>query len=729
MIRRITDKILKDVEFDIAREPDPQGHQIERDPDFSIFYRDTGAGYNETHDLQFNPRKKYLFKNNNIGRTVTATPHALNLYTYNGINYIPCRYKRYDKDEEIFKDNVTYYYQNEDGNFIEANPRNQKLLEKVSGKYKYYYVYFYTHDDNIKIPLFHFDSENFEESELFSGAKEAFDWCKQNREDIKEIYEAAKENGESKSSIRKILQDFLEGVSDYRQKRKNQNYTTRVATAKDVTERIRKIRTETPYGNPVYVASVLDDYHLTQNQIDPASDQYKVPTREEDIQNPSAFENRVLKAQQKAYGFAIYHSGGKYKINKRRTPNTFLGQHILNSYEQTKWQEDETLDGLVKKVNALSKILQDFKDEQYPEEELHEYLRTISPSSIFDSAPTELTDSIVKDEKLVPVYESFGVYKDEQSGKYVVNVKTPDGKLIRLGNFDKSMPALRASQEFAKTNYDVNAFIESDFYKKNIESFKEFYKMYIEGAKKETSEELSLKIEKNEEGTYDILYKTETGEFEKIKNFRNESSAKDFVQKAEGSGDVEKFIENFKGASGTVIKGLNTIGITKGVHNTKSFTYADKKRIGEILSPIFTAVDAETAEEVLRGPREEHGKLYLKVEDFAKEKLLEEGFDEEKVESLSLEDTEQYQLLLSLQEILMRTVIRKLMQEAIQHITDDSIEHGILYSEEDFEEHVVNYIKRNMTFIRPTYDKNNESLRKSIRPKYFFYKTKVRRAL
>ena len=39
MIRRITDKILKDVEFDIAREPDPQGHQIERDPDFSIFYR------------------------------------------------------------------------------------------------------------------------------------------------------------------------------------------------------------------------------------------------------------------------------------------------------------------------------------------------------------------------------------------------------------------------------------------------------------------------------------------------------------------------------------------------------------------------------------------------------------------------------------------------------------------------------------------------------------------
>ena len=77
----------------------------------------------------------------------------------------------------------------------------------------------------------------------------------------------------------------------------------------------------------------------------------------------------------------------------------------------------------------------------------------------------------------------------------------------------------------------------------------------------------------------------------------------------------------------------------------------------------------------------------------------------------------------------MRTVINSLIKEGVEHAITRSIEEKYLYDEDEFVNEVVRYIFRNITFIRPTYDKDNASLKRTIKPKYFFYKTKTRNAI
>ena len=139
MIKRITkvsDSIkLGDILIDLSKKPDLRGNTIEKDQNFTIVYRGDKPDFIETHDIKFNPEKIYYVRKENGRRPIIATPESLELFTYNGLNYVPCR-------KDYFENGKEYFFQSGDNNYVKADARNQKLVEKTTPTKNYYKVVF-----------------------------------------------------------------------------------------------------------------------------------------------------------------------------------------------------------------------------------------------------------------------------------------------------------------------------------------------------------------------------------------------------------------------------------------------------------------------------------------------------------------------------------------------------------------------------------------------------------
>ena len=727
MIKRITkvsDAVkLGDILIDLSKKPDLRGNTIERDRNFTIIYRGDKPDFIETRDINFNPEKIYYVRKENGRRPVIATPESLDLFTYNGLNYVPCRKDHFENGKE-------YFFQSGDNNYVKADARNQKLVEKTAPTKVYYKVVFIS-PSGTQIDIVSLDGDDFEK------AKEILEWCKQNRQEILNEYQDAIELDASPA---RAIQNFVEERSTVREDRRTQNLATRTQNAQVVTTRRRQTRTSTPFGDPNWVASVLDGAGLTRNQIDPASPEFKEIFDRVD-NDGIEFQKKIRKAQTDAYGFYIYYNGSKYYMNPRRTPNTVLGEFILNGPNASKWYKADTIETLSKQIKELSHILQDFKDHAIDEGTLQDLLT--KGASVTDSFKTSKKNLITRitDDKEEEVYGEFGVYFNEQTGKYVVKIKTPSGRLIRLGEFNNARTARMASQAFKNADYDPLKFAESDFYLDNIQYFKNFYQMYVEGKRKNDLVANKFHIVKSPENEFMVFYDNEGSPFYVQKKFASESRAQEFINNALKSGDAIQYIRKYNSSKSDIDEDLLRVGIENTVKN-EYMTYSDMKDLGEVLANAMKDVDVQTALSVLRGSKEEHQKLYLNVVDLVEQKLEELGYTEEQIRRF----TEQYQLMLPSQEALMRTVIEDLIKKAIDEVTQETIS-KYRYAQEDpdrdgyglsiahfaldedtFTDKVLRKVSARIPFDRPTYDKGNYSFRKRIIRKYLDYRRALRNA-
>lgn len=349
--------------------------------------------------------------------------------------------------------------------------------------------------------------------------------------------------------------------------------------------------------------------------------------------------------------------------------------------------------------------------------------------------------TILDEGNLVVESKRLGIYYNEDTEQYVVLIKTPSNRLIRLGNFEMYEDAKKASEEFTgNSNYDPIKFAESEIYLKNVELFKDFYNSYVKGKTQRDVEASKMHVEKQSDGTFKVYY--DMGEETVYVNrvFYTEAEALQCINELLSAGNVKRAIDEMNSKSSRLNRNINNLGVSKAVKN-EALTYTDMKDIAKVIAKALSGVDADTAEQVLTQSREkeEHGKLYLSVIDFTKEKILELGYSQEQADRF----VEQYQLMLSAQETLMRKVIAKLIDKEVKVAVEET-HNGDLYreyrmnrdiwdrerfwdsnddklTERGFAYYVTQKVLDDMPFDRPTYDKQNNSLREKVRLYYDDY--------
>lgn len=698
MIKKI--KIVQDSnvinDVDISRTPDFRGNQIEPNNSFTIFSNSRSPQYRESSDTSFNPQKKYIIKTNN--RRKRAYPQLLNLYEYNGLDYIPSR----DID---FKEDKQYYIAN-NNSYIEATPRNCKLEEEMAPLYSYYDVAYIGVDPSIQI--LHFDGSDFDK------AKEAFEWCVQNTEEINSIYQEAKDLG---INPKEAIIDYIDSNTDYVSERTSSNYTVRTNTAQRTTATRRSNRTATPFGIPEVVNAVLEKHNMTYNEIDPKENTNMTPEQK--------------KVQQEAFGYTIYYDNGKYRINPLREPNTILGRHILNLPKFKKeWYEAPTIQELLTKVKKLTQILQDFKDNKINREDMLKKLNVTDSvnfityevkdgKKVITGAYSTLKEAqLADDEKLLPKYASLGIYKDESDNKFLVKPKDANGNLIRIGKFDTLLTAQNAAMAFIRANKDINAFFESDFYKDHIEECKEAYDYYKKDYSTEAKEEDPY-IVKNENGNYDVKYKKDGTEYTIASEIPLEARAQVIVNEAIKSGDVEKYTSKLQSAAAKVSNALSTSPVESNPQ-----TYAVNKNLGNVIFNIVKDIPILDVYEALSGHKEEHGKIYLKAIELLKKKLAEANYAPEAVELFANDYGNQFDFQKALEKRATEDLINRSIDAIIERQVQLEMNEAI--DMDRFVDQASIWIRQNMPFMRHTYDKDNSQLKKAISRKYLDYVRKFK---
>lgn len=712
MIKRITKvsdslNLNDELQIDLSEREDPYGRSIEPDRDFTITYRDDQK-IMPSSDTKFKPDKKYYYRNeaNEEQRRVRskeATPVRLGLFVNNGLNYTLSRDKKFEPGR-------TYYFQNDNGLYLEANPNNLHLSEMTPPTHIYYYPTFKT--GNPRQPSITLCGTK---GESWETAKEIFDWGKQHRDDIIDQYSfLLSHDPDNLKDVRIALQSFVYNRSTFRKEREIQNKEVRGSNARNVTANIRQTRTGTKYGHPELIRSVLNHYELTYAQIDPATEEYKEIFRQAGNEE---LKNTIDTAQKEAFGFIVHYSG-KYIIASRRLPNTKESRLILSMPSNSSWYRADTIEQLIKKQNRLSEILQDFKDELITPEEA----RTILSSDHLLNDSVKNINSFLEDDALEPVYKDFGVYFNPNNNKYLVNIITPNRKLIRLGEFDNARTARLASQAFKNEDYDPFKFVESNFYLDNIQYFKNFYQMYVEGKKAPNAELSKLHTEKQENGRYMVYYDNNGEKVFLNKEFPLEARALQYINEILRSGDPLKYINNFNSSNQEVNEEMGNLGVRNTVKNAH-FTYTDMKNMAEILGNALKNVDADTARTILSGPLEEHGKLFLNVKDFVKEKLLELGFSEEQAEFF----IGQYHSMLAVQDALTVRVMRQIISEKTELFAQNTIDgYWAKLNKDAFIYKMIKAVYDALPFKRQTYDKEDKNLTTMIIPSYYDYLKMIR---
>ena len=668
----------------LAKVEGPNGEKVEPNKYFLLNYVTPNLKYVESEDNKFNPTKNYGMYRNNGGRTriATATPRELNLYEFNGLNYVPSRDKFFEDKE---------YYLDEEGTTV-ATPRNCNLKEPdVSAKvYAKYTLDFIPNGRTVeKKRITSVDAPNEWET-----IKKVYEGCVNNAETINQVY-----NEEGwESTLKYIKSNFEDELNEH-------------------SDRIKMRQAETGSQNSI-------NRNLNRQSVQVSNETYKKDiylkckdltgmSPEDFIKSISGKLDKDLTPIEKEImhdispARRIWYNNGWFEFTTSRVDSRFL---FKKEAEEGEEETDKvaytykfrTLEEALKAMdlmhltrrNAAQNIKGKFGDSEcYITYEVRDNKKVIT--GYYDS----LVDAELADETKKLVKIGNGIYFNEETNKYTVKMKTNEGRLAYLGDFDSKANARDAVINFRGLEENLDDFFNSDkntFLSEHLSECRQAQEEYF-SKKNAIAKEAPEKNKK----PYDVepigkgfriwFYNPETKKTDKTKTFANEFQAQNAIREAENSEDPIAFFLKIKEDNAkTVAEGdipQNLSQFEKKGLKSRNLTSTDI--INLINSIDISELGKEDLKKILHGEQEKRGgvlDVYKNVKNYAKKVL---DLDKEELDFHSLRNL-QMKMTRKLERLIMLEIVNKA----------EEFKEGCEYKE-DFVKRCLNYLNSEFNILDP----------------------------
>lgn len=667
----------------LAKEEGPNGEKVEPNRYFLLNYVTPNLKYVESEDNRFNPSKKYGMYRNNGGRTriATATPKELNLYEFNGLDYIVSRDNEF-KDKE--------YYLDEEGVTV-ATPRNCELKEPdVSAKiYAKYTLDFLPNGRTAeKKRITSVDAPN-----EWENIKRVYEGCVNNAETINQIY-----NEEGwESTLRYIKSNFEDELAEHvdRIKMRQAETGSKNSINRNLNRQSVQVSNET-YKKDIY----LKCKDLTG--MSPEDFIKSVSNKLESEFTPVEREvmNDISPARR------IWYKNGWFVFTSSRADSRFLFKKEGNEEgeEESKTvytYKFKTLDEALKAMdlmhltrrNTAQNIKGKFGDsEYYITYEVRDSQKIIT--GYYDS----LVDAELADETKKLVKIGNGIYFNEETNKYTVKMKTSEGRLAYLGDFDSKANARDAIINFKGLGENIDDFFNAEknkFLSDHLIECRQAQNEYLAKKKPDTIEKKPYGIEQSGQRFRIWFMNPETKKTDHLNgSFVNEFQAQNVIREAENSEDpIHFFMQSKEERKQTVaeeeggkkIQNLNTFERT-GL-KSRNLTSTDIERLIDTIN--IANLSKEDLKKILQGEQEKRGgvlDVYKNVRNYAK-----------KVLDLEKEELD-YHSLRNLQMKMTRKLERLIMSEI-----EDKVEEFKENCEdkEEFVKRCVNFLNSEFNILDP----------------------------
>lgn len=747
MIKKIiVDKNLNDGRSYLSKSGDPFGNRIDPDPDFDIVYR-TADDKNElfiaTPDTEFKTYadkksfqgdKRYYVKLEGNAVPVLAKPTNCGLYEYTGLEYIPTR-------DEIFKENKEYFIPTANG-YTKATPANVKLLQKQQPSTRNYQIMYKDRTNGTgEWTVTSANVHNFEElmaifnkfKENRVAFKEGFNEILENQRNNPEAYKLTKQNSTRHPDLNALVDEITSGygsarkgaVKATRASYTQQNIKRKAANrAAEIEHVIEKAPLELEKINEDRIADEKEPY--TFRDLDPK-------------ENPN-MDAEQRKAQKKVYMFNFdwLPSTNKYVLSSYglRIPDTIYSEGIMNEWSfRQAWLSANTIEELFQdKVAVIIPLIQQVRDGAITPEQFFLIAKRSVPTTdsakymlykikdgkklvigVYDSVEeAKLADD---GEKEKPIYKELGVYKDENDNKFIVKPVDANGRLVRLGKFDRLLTASECAIAFKEeANKDIEKFFETDFYNNHLNELKEVYNYFKENQPEgeREAEKGEPKIEKTPSGLYRIYYYANRKKNYIGRQFGSEASAQQIINKAIMSGDVDQFAREYN-ARYSDLQNLTTekAGITRAKKITPQ-TGEDIKQSSLYLSKYFNDLNVDEVIAALSGQQNEF-QFYEGLRAFIRKVLKRNGIEKKDIDNF-LKNEAQVQ---SVQRMLADRVYEKVIKEAVDELVEKTQRDGrkVKLTLNSFVENILYAIHQKFPYL----DKNEQNRLKELNKRIASY--------
>ena len=552
MIERIKQTDIKNEDVNLndanlAKEEGPNGEKVEPSRNFILYFTEENKQYVDTSDNQFNPSKKYFLKEG-ASRVSVASPLNLNLYQFNGLNYVPSKDKEF-KDKDYFLD--------AEGEEL-ATPTKCRLKEAdTSTSSRKYYPLKYVSNDG--------QTTQIAKPTDWETAKALYEGCVNATDEINSVYET-----EGLKAVKPFVEEhFNEIVGKY----KENVLLKQQRIGAENSLRLTANRNSMLYNNTNYRAMIekkileetgktLDDYikSVTSNRIsredinkfnDIAGRRITFKNNKYYVTTPRADGIFILKNGKGGYLDKVAFDTLDEALNGIVLLNTVRDNLINNikgkSLEETQELYNEASDLLLEQLNMAK--TSNYDSYKYCTYEIKDNKKFIT--GYYDS----FEDALIADGKLVK--KMPGVYFNEDKGTYLAipqPVYNEDEiseqetyKIVRLGEFKSQIDAINAIRTLANLKYDVEKFFMSNFYQNHLDECQEARDYYFKENKEAKTD---CGIEKQGD-VYKIWYiNPDTNEkYYLDEDFVKENQAMGLIKQCEGSPDTaydffRDYIEN-----------------------------------------------------------------------------------------------------------------------------------------------------------------------------------------
>ena len=530
----------------LAKKEGPNGEKVEANKNFILYYGSnipsslTSRKYVESKDGYFNPSKIYYMESRS-GEKVKSFPIRLNLYEFNGNNYVLSNDKEF-KDKEYFLD--------EDGE-ENATPETCDLYEDNPElkKYSNYSLFYKPNDGSAQKRILSMPAD-YEAN--WNKIKQIYEGCVNNADLLNNVYEEKGVLG-IKNSIENDFEDVLE------EHRTNVLLKRQRVGAKNSLNRTANMTSQL-YNNEAYKAQMERDFLAETGKT--VEDYIKEISNgnmsKEEINNCGKIAGRTIRYEHGKYNVTAPKVDGKFLFKKSNGSTMYS-----NSYKTLK----EALDGIVIANTIAGNLRANIKGKTAPEEinKLVEEANTalleqLNENGAINDSYKYITYEIKDDKKIITGYYKTledaenaeeekklvklnpGIYFNESTKKYVAIPQTEYDeeelnsdklyKIIRLGEFDTEAEATKAVQTLARLSYNIEDFFNSKFYKEHLEECQEARDYYFE----ENNEiKRNYGIEKQGKSYRIWYYNPTTKKTEHFGSYANEYQAEAILQQVDHS--------------------------------------------------------------------------------------------------------------------------------------------------------------------------------------------------
>ena len=571
----------------LAKEEGPNGEKVEANPYFTLMYLEDNVKYIDSNDNAFNPSKTYFIKEGS-SRVKEAKPIDLGLYEYNGLTYVPTRDK-YFKDRE--------YFLNEEGTDV-ATPDKCNLKEKdpSSKPYPKYTLNYKPNAYTAQKQL-----ANFSGYESWDTAKALYEACVNNEQEINDIYNENENFQDVKDYIKNNFKDlskkYKENILLKQQRIGAENSLNLTHNKRSMIYNSANYRAEIEKQILAETGKTIDQYIKEVN-----SDRIS----KEDINKLQKIGGRRIRYDHNKYKVSTPKVDGIYII--RKDNGAFRYEVAFNTLE-------EALDGIVVLNTVAANLASNIKGKKFEEAEALYEEASNELNEQFNNTTTEdscsyitykvkdnkkiitgyyntYEDALLSDDDEKLVKKTNGVYFNEATGKYLAIPQpkyaegaTPNDvhKIVRLGEFNSELDAIKAIQVLAKLGYNFEAFFESKFYSNHLDECQEARDYYFKENLKTGEGEVGI-VESN--GVYKIwVTNPRTGEIIYLdEDFQDKKQADALVKQAVNSPDTPydffyKFIRTKQKLEMETEQDLDEFQV-EGIRQ-KALTHEDVKRLIE----------------------------------------------------------------------------------------------------------------------------------------------------